>query len=646
MKKVFLIILITLITVSTQAQLYKHHDWDEQITYNELLEEEKEISSVAIKEKFLIQYYAGILGNTMRLFETKHSIIRINDDKGINKHNRVYIPIRNVIKIIDIKARVLQKDGKIKHLDKNNIKELKNVKDYGDFKIFALEGVTADCQLEFIYTLERSPNSLGSVIVQKDYKVRETEVIIRKPSALRSRIKPYNGFPNMVSKKVDGNKEALTATIKNIDAMTEEAMASPEASRMKVTYQVASSFYSDFVMWDNLLSNIQNSYIHINPNKHKSLISDYIKYTSSKSKESNSEIINNICEYVYANYNIIRTPNEKLSNLKYITSKKQATETGIMKVFCCIFNHEGLDYEFVLTSDRFNHKFDSQFFSHLNLQTALFYFIEEKKYLRPSFVNSRLQFAPTTSISNNGIFIDKFDRRFKVIDVPEASENIVERNYIISMNEDNDFIPNITCDHKLTGYRGANSRGAYRYFKKKDLNEFKHFTAVSGIEDAEFVDFTIKNEDISLNSENIPFELYYSYNAESLIEDLGDDFIIDFGKVIGTQSEFYQEAKRVNPVELRSLITYKYKIEIAIPEGFEPRGLEDIKINKVLNIKDELACSFISNVSIDEGFIVINATEIYNKLYMDLNHYEDYKDVVNAAFDFSKKSVLFKKMTN
>lgn len=642
MKKVILT-LFTLLVISTiHAQLYKYHDWDKNVMYNELLENEKNLPSVAIKEKYLIQYYSS-LSNTIRLFETKHSIIRINNDKGINKHNRVYIPIRNVKKVIDIKARVLQKNGQIKYLDKKNIKELKNVKDYGNFKIFALEGVTTDSQLEFIYTLEKYPNSLGSIVIQKDYNVREAEVIIRKPSSLRYRIKPYNGFPDMVSKKVEGNKEALTTKIQNIEAMTDEAMASPQASRMKVSYQVASSFVSDDVMWDNLKSNIQERYINIKPSKFKRLISDYSKFISEKPKEYNSQIINNICEYVYANYNIIRTPNEKLSDLKYIIIKKQATEVGIMKVFCCLFNYEKLDYEFVLTSDRFNHKFDSNFYSNSNLQTALFYFIDEKKYIRPTFLNARLQYAPQTSISNTGVFIDGIDRRFKKIDIPEASDNVIERNYKISIDTE-DLIPTISCKHETTGYRGANTRGAYRYFKNKDLNEFKTFTAVNGIDDAEFVEFNVENEDISLNTENIPFKLYYTYKTESLIEDLDGDFIIDFGKIIGTQSEFYQEVKRVNPVELRSLIIYKYKIEVLIPDGFEPKGIEDISIDKSLMKDNELVCSFTSNIEIIDNTIIISVDEIYNKLHIDLKDYKSYTEVVNAAYDFSEKSILFKKI--
>lgn len=637
------IFLYFLVTSSVLGQLYKHHDWAETPTYTELSVEDTKLHSVAIKEKYLIQYHAGILGNTIRLFETKHSIIRINTDKGIEKHNKVYIPTTNVKKVIDIKARVLQKDGTIKNLDKKNIKELKNVKNYGNFKIFAIEGVTVNSQLEFIYTLERYPSRLGYLVVQKNYKVQKAEIIIRKPSSYEYRLKALNGFPDMQLKKVEGNKQALTATIKNIEAMTDEGASSAEANRMKVSYQVNHSFSYNTPMWTSLATNIRNSYLLIKPKRQKALIKHYTKFIEGKPRETNTNIINNICEYVYGNYNVKRRGDYNLSDLKYIFAKKQANEQGMIKLFSCLFNHENIDYELVLTSNRYYHKFDEDFYSTSNLQIALFYFDKEQKYLRPNYFNDRLHFAPTNTITNKGIFIDKNGSAFKKIKTPKSTENVVKRNFSISINTD-DVLPTVTCNHILTGYRAKGSRGAYKYYKKNDLNKYKGFTAASGIEDVEFSSFDVKNEDISLSSNNTPFKLNYTYTSESLIEDLGDDFLLNFGKVIGTQSEFYQEAKRVNPVELGSLITYSYEIKIKIPDGYEAKNIDDAAINKVINIDDKLACSFVSSAKISAGFIIINATEIYDKIHMKLEHYNGYRDVVNSAFDFSKKSILFKKL--
>ncbi|NRD23452.1 DUF3857 domain-containing protein [Winogradskyella litoriviva] len=643
MKKSLLTLILVLISITASAQLYKSHDWEENQEFYELNTSELKEPSVAIKEKYLIQYYQPVLGRSFKLFETKHSIIRINTEKGIKSHNRVYIPMRNVKRVIDIKARVTQSNGDVKYLDKNNIKELENVKNYGGFKIFAIEGLTKDSQLEFIYTLENKTTSLGSIVIQKEYFVKEAVVIIRKPRALKYRVKGYNGFPNMQTEKVDGNKEALITTVTNVKGMTDESNASPSANRMKVLYQVAVGIPSDSQMWRGLENNIRSKYISIQPNKHRSLVNHYKKFAENKPKGNSEEIITNICEYITSSYNIIRTHSEELSQLKHIFKNKQATEQGIIRLYTCLLNSEQIDYELVLTSNRFNHKFDSNFFSNSNLQTALIYFIEEKKYIEPDHVNTRLNFAPWETIGNYGVFINAEGRRFKQIEAPNAKDNMIKRDYVFTLDTDN-VLATVNCKQQNTGYRATSGRGAYKYFKTRDLNEFKTFTGASGIEDVDFKNFEINNEALSLSANNTPLEINYTYQAESLIDEINEDFMLNFGKVIGTQNELYQESERINPIELRSLIEYKYTFSIPIPEGYEVKGLDDTKINRNVIINNDTACKFVSDYSIENNIITINVTEGYYKLNMDLKHYEDYKSVVNAAYDFSKKSILFKKL--
>ena len=636
-------LLLIFISFSASAQLYKSHDWIEDQEFYELTAAEQEESSIAIMEKYLIQYYQPVLKKSFRLFETKHSIIRINTDKGIKNHNRVYIPMRNVKQVIDIKARVTQSNGEVNYLDKNNIKELENVKNSGGYKIFAIEGVTTNSQLEIIYTLENNTINLGSVVVQKDYPVKEAIVIIRKPRVRKYRVKGYNRFPSMQTEKVAGKKEALTATLYNIDGMTDEKSASPTANRMKVSYQVAMGIPSDAVMWARLEANIKTNYVDIRPRRHNALINDYKKFVETKSKDSSAEIINNICEYITTTYNVIHTPSEELFQLKHIFAQKQATEGGIIRLYTCLLNSENIDYEFVLTSDRFKHKFDSTFFSRSNLQTALLFFKNEKKYVEPEDINARLNFAPTETIGNQGLFISANGRRFSKIETPKVEDNIIQRDYSISVDPEN-LVATVNCSQKNTGYRATSARGAYKYLKTKDINEFKSFTAANGIEDAEFRTFEVENEMLSLAVNNTPIGFDYSYEAESLIDEVNEDIMLNFGKVIGTQNELYQESKRVNPIELNSLIAYKYTFSIPIPDGYEAKGLDDIIINRTVEIKNEIACQFLSSYSILDNVITINAIESYNRLTMPLDYYDTYKDIVNAAYDFSKKSILFKKI--
>lgn len=634
---------VLIASFSVQAQLYKSHDWNEKPVFYELTEEDKKLSSVAIKEKYLIQYYNPPLAGDFKLFETKHSIIQVNSDKGIEKHNRVYVPMYNVKKMIDIKARVLTPDKKVKVLNKKKIKELKNVKGYGNFKIFAVEGLVKGAQVEFIYTVEKNATSLGSLVVQKDYQVNEVEVIIRKPRVLRSRIKPYNGFPTLEKKVVEGNKEAYTATATNVKAMIKEGSAAPDANRMKVSYQVAPSFISNNEMWKNLETNIQNQYLSSKTKKYKRYIEKYTKATFDKPRETEAQIINTICEYVNSNFSIVRrSSNSELNDLRSILSKGKASQSGIAKVYALLLKHEGVYFDFVLAANRFRHTFDSSFFSSSNLQEALLYFPSLDKYIVPGNVNTRLSGAPQGYISTTAIFVSEDSWDFNEITVPAMEETMTKRDYIISLDIENEKL-HVKNKQLYTGYKGVINRGAHKYFKSTEYDEFKNMMASSGIKDADITRFDVKNEDHNLITENIPMQIDTEYSSEDLYENLRDDILISFGKVIGTQGEFYQEEERVNPVELDYLNYYDYIFEIEIPDGYTPKGLEELTINKTVSIAGEEACSFVSNYEVAGNKIIIKAQEKYKMLQMEVEYYKQYADVVNAAYDFSNLSILFEK---
>jgi len=110
--------------------------------------------------------------------------------------------------------------------------------------------------------------------------------------------------------------------------------------------------------------------------------------------------------------------------------------------------------------------------------------------------------------------------------------------------------------------------------------------------------------------------------------------------------EFYQEEKRENDVELHYTNKYKYFFEINIPKGYTPANMEDLNISTNLVVNEVEICAFTSKAELDneKGKILIKINEDYNAILIDVKYYEKYKDVINAAFDFSEKSILFKKV--
>ena len=142
---------------------------------------------------------------------------------------------------------------------------------------------------------------------------------------------------------------------------------------------------------------------------------------------------------------------------------------------------------------------------------------------------------------------------------------------------------------------------------------------------------------------NKPFKTKSVITSESLLEEAGDSYLFQIGKVIGTQSELYQETKRVNPIEMTYPNQYDYTITIAIPKGYTAEGLEVLNIDKnYKSVKGNKLCKFESTYQIEDDKVIITIQEFYKSNKYDLNRYEEFREVINAASDFNKTSILLK----
>ena len=129
--------------------------------------------------------------------------------------------------------------------------------------------------------------------------------------------------------------------------------------------------------------------------------------------------------------------------------------------------------------------------------------------------------------------------------------------------------------------------------------------------------------------------------SSSIIEDAGGSYIFQVGKVIGVQSELYQEKKRENPIEMQYPNQYNYTITVDIPEGYTLDGLESLVIDKQLELDGEKLCYWNSNYEIINSKLVITIEESYRVNEFPIEHYEAFRNVINAASDFNKAAILF-----
>ncbi len=639
MKKLFIITLF-LATTTAFSQYFETYDWKENPQIHQLSDEENKEPSIAILKKNIVEYKQSLITNNISVYETTHTIVRVNDDAGISRHNQIYIPMYRVKKIQGIKARTISKDGKITNLDENNIKQIENVNDYGDFQIFAIEGAENGSEIEVLYTVEKEYSPFGTETLQSDYPIKRSEMVFITNN-LTGNIKTYNTDMNFERTYLDG-KLIEELVIENILPMIEEDYAATDANRIYVAYQCfGNPDLTQETLWNNTVGNVASNFF---PEKISKPIIDEIKNNImidepiDISDYKKATLIDN---YVKSNYTVIENNNPQLEDIDYILTNKTASDFGILIAYANFLKAFAIEYEIVVTANRYEHRFDPDFYSPSALREFLIYLPQLHQYISPDRIDYRLSEAPTNILGNYGLFINsEFEYRFEKITQYDPEFSRIKRVMDISFSDDFDKVT-IDETQNYTGHWAILYRAIMTFYTGADKADVEDNLTASGIEDKATLKFEVENPDMNQIEYNVPYIVNSTIESSALLEEAGDSYIFQIGKVIGTQSELYQERKRINPIEMQYPNQYNYTITVDIPDGYSLEGLESLQIHKKLEVDDVLLCKFQSDYEIKGDKLIISIEEAYRVNEFPKEHYEEFRQVINAASDFNKAAILY-----
>ncbi len=636
-----LALMLLLVSTSSFAQYYKTYDWKSNPKLHTLSSSDLKEASVGILKKNVVEYNKSLFTQGLKRYETQHTIVRVNSDKGISRHNTVYIPMRDVTQVVDIKARTIHPDGNITELNKDNIKEVKNVEEYGDFKIFAIEGAEEGSEIEVLYTVEKEYDMHGNETIQSDYPIKEARFIFITGD-LPSKTKAYRTNSKFESVELNG-KASQQIVLKDIPAMIEEQYATPDANKIAVAYQCFPSGQNitHEMFWENVVNNIGSQFF---PQETSAKVNEDIKgFVKGQENLTVFKVASLVDNFIKSNFNIVKNNNAELSNLDYILTNRSASEFGIIKAYAHYLKALNIEFEFVITANRFEYKFDPEFFSPSMLRDFIIYLPTEDKYISPNRIEYRVGEAPSNLLGNHGLYINKnFEYYFSKIVQADSLFSRIKRTTDITFDDDIESV--ILKQHQeYYGHWAVTNRAVMNLSPESAKKEFEDYLTGSGIEDKVVETIETKNTDMNPLEYNLPFIVNATMSSESLLEEAGDSYIFQIGKVIGTQSELYQENERMNPIEMDFPNQYDYTITINIPDGYSVDGLDALKIDKsYTGPSGEKLCKFESNYTLNGNKLVITIQEFYRTNEYDLGRYEEFRTVINAASDFNKASILIK----
>lgn len=629
---------------------YKKLQWDSTVVKVDTLEnKEFDYSAVYLKRENILEY-AFVKGELWG-FTTTHQKVVVYDDRGIDNFNKEYLPVSEAIEIIDVKARTITMSGKVVEFDKSNMKKVDNLDNKGSYNLFAIDGVERGSVVELMYTMKVPFNVAGNRMIQKGFPIDNGKFSLLCPDNLVFDTKVSN-YDKQVKDTIIGDKRIYTLEYKDMVPMRDEKYATPDANKAKVEYVFTHNLantQTPFYTWEWAAKHYHGLFFDADK-KDKKMVSKILKGLNIANM-SEVDKIKTIENHIKEEYKIREIRGYRLSSkIEDIINTKSTPEDGLVKMHIAFYEAAGIDFQFGISCDRFDTKFNEDFFTWEYLTDYFIYFPSINKFSSPADNMHRLGIIPYGLAGNKGMFLkviklgDFASAMHEIKDIPHNSmeENVTKQ--IIDIDFSDDLLTaNINYKYELGGYEAYFVKPYYELLPEENQEEMvEQYLKIMG-DDTEIVEQSAINTDrkVSCLDENIIFE--GKIEVKSLLESAGKNIIFNVGDVIGPQVEMYDEHKRVNPVEIRYLHYYDRIIEVKIPEGYTVKNLESLDINHEFTEDGEKLMGFKTEYKIENGKVIITCVEYYNKLKLDLDKYEDFRTVINAAADFNKASLIFER---
>ncbi|MEN8248070.1 MAG: DUF3857 domain-containing protein [Bacteroidota bacterium] len=623
------------------GQKFQSYEWNENRSFSELSEEEESYGLYYLLKKEQRQYVYDGSGKQLVCYITNHNIIRVNNDEALDKSNQVYIPMQNALELTALKARVINKDGRVINFNNKNLKNLES--DEEGYKILAIEGAEVGSEIEYFYTRKIGSANFSTKYLQFTYPVKSFMFSLKSPENLEYDFKVYNANYEVAQTDTTDQYNYYDLAINDITPLYEEDFSAYENSKIRLEFKLAyNSKYKKgrLFTWGDAGKRIYEMIYDLEGAEKKALA----KFM--KNQDLSGEPIDafrKVEHYIKTNFYLEEKSGDVGSEINSILKNKYASEKGFTKLYSAVLNHLGIKHELVLTSNRYKTAFDHEFDSWNYLDSYLIYVNETEQFLAPGENAFRLGTISDKHIGTNALFIkleNIQDFKYPVARTGFIPEQPYQNNFdnmdIDVVFSDNQESNTIEVTRSYTGYSAEYYKTGMLFLEQEKIKEMLDEVVKYLALDADIQEIEAIEENTEYNSWHKPFAVKGRFSTSSYIESAGDVVLFKAGELIGPQSELYQEKERVTEIVNTFNRGYIRNIKITIPEGYIIKNLDDIIIKEQVFKGDRLIYNFDSNYTLNGQVLNIKIDEYYDELYYPADDFESFRKVINAAADFNK----------
>jgi hypothetical protein len=635
------------IAVVSLSQQFNHDTlmhWQEKPVLYDVIDSFKTESAVAILDERKVQYKKE--GSDVFMYSNYHKIIKINDDKGIEMFNKIYVPLYYNGEVQDIKARTITADGKVYDLTDDKIKEIEE--DERKYKLFAMDAVEKGSEVEYRYTIKRPLSLFGTEIFQDDrVPVQEEHFTLMSPSYLRFNAKGYNGF-NISRDSVMGEERIITGYAKNVVTIDDEKYALPDKYLKRVEYKFSYNVSTNpdvrLYTWKEFAQKTFSIYT-TRTNKEEKAVDNLVSKMNVQAGADEPQKILALENYIKTNFNIDkRLIGEDKDDIEQIIRNKACNDNGALRLFSAALDKLGISYEVVFPSNRGSYPLDEELENWNRTDDILLYFPGTGKYISPMSVELRYPYVSPMLTNSKALFLKPVTTGTVKTAVDSFGEVKMEPfdQHAINMEADLHFSETldtlyINSKQILKGYGATSYRPIYVFLPKDKQDEAnKDIIKAVGGGSTDISNVHVENTALTDYFDNKPLIISADIKSTELLENAGNKILLKIGEVIGPQEQMYQEKPRRLPVELPFPHVLQRTIRLNIPEGYKIKNLKDAEFDIKHAEGNEVTMGFTSTTEQDGQHVEIKIMEIYKNVTYPLSQFEEFKKVINASADFNK----------
>lgn len=581
-----------------------------------------------------------------KLLVTRHKIIHIENKEGLDDNNKISIYLPNESGLVALKARSISKSGEVREFDQSNLKEIKDVKDGADLKVFAIEGAEVEGQIEFLYTISMPLYDAGKESYSVDYPTRHGCFIMHTYSKFISDVQLYNH--EILTEKFENGQ---IYTLNSIPPIVDEKYATPRANRVYVEYKLCgtSTFKGVYASYESLYNSKKAELFNFSSaekSKAGKVVKKFLKDDRFATKDAR-----NMVGFLREKFFYVDKYQTEYSSLLNTLKSGYGNDLGLTKLYASILENMGIEYEILITCNKYDARLDEKFCSRYTTGEYLIYLPKTFNYIYPASQTAHFDFVPSWIIGNKALVCPRIGSyKFREVTSHDPEVNKTRFNGTIRIDlEKNNTLFDL--------YSAGTGQIAYTYNsdiyscesdaeRRKELESYVNWR----YPDAEILDLTFLSPEKWGNINACEdYECIREYTAKvrstSFFDRAGDQLLLNVGTLLGPQTELYSALSRVQPISNAYNKSYSFKFIIPIPDGYKYGGEQKVVIDNLFkNQSGENIAGFQSKIKIENNEIIIEVEEFYGQVNLDKENYEDFRRIINSAADFNQSIVLLEKI--